>query len=182
LNIMMLRPDLADLPAVTLPEGYRLLSAADLPDPAPAWVQVINASFGDQDWTVESVTRDFISQPQYDPQGVFFVAHGEELVATAFAWRDTPDEAQQGRVHYVGTCAEHRARGLGRAVVLAVMHYFAQRAFARVMLETQAFRAPAIRCYQGLGFAPFPRNAEEEAEWVTGLANVAELAARRRTA
>jgi ribosomal protein S18 acetylase RimI-like enzyme len=178
LNIMMLRPNLANLPAIALPEGYQLICAADLDDPAPAWAGVINASFGDHDWTVETVSRDFISQPQYDPRGVFFVARDAEFVATAFAWRDAADETALGRVHWVGTCAEHRGRGLATAVVLAVMHYFAQHGFSRVMLETQSYRAPAISCYQALGFEPFPRNAEEEAEWAIGLANVAALPPR----
>jgi ribosomal protein S18 acetylase RimI-like enzyme len=185
LNIMMVRPSLNDLPPVTLPEGYRLLTAAGLPDLAGRWAGVINAAFGDQDWTPESATRDYINQPQYDPAGVFFIAREAagaggalDLVATAFAWLDTPGETELGRVHWVGTCAEHRGRGLANAVVLAVMHYFARHGFARAMLETQSYRAPAISCYQALGFEPYPRNAEEEAEWAIGLANVAALPPR----
>lgn len=179
MNIMMLRPNLDALPEVALPEGYRLLTARDVPQLPEAWVALINEAFGDQDWTVAGVHRDYIGQPQYDPDGVFFVACGERLVATAFAWLDTPEETQQGRVHWVGTVIDHRGRGLAKAVVVAVLRYLAQRGFSRAILETQSYRAPAIACYQGLGFEPCPRCPEEEAEWVVGLRNVADLEAQR---
>lgn len=179
MNIMMLRPNLDGLPEIRLPEGYRLVTAGELPEPEPVWVEVINRAFGDQDWSLQSVRRDYVNQPQYDPAGVFFVCCGDEPVATAFAWCDVPEETALGRVHWVGTVIEHRGRGLATAVVVAVLRYFAGRGFERAMLETQSYRAPAIRCYQMLGFEPFPRSPEEEAEWALGLRNVAELTRQR---
>lgn len=172
MNICMIRPHLDDLPPIRLPDGYELLTAADMDDPAQPWADVVNSSFGDTRWTAESVRRDFISQPQYDPQGVFFVAHQGRLVATAFAWRDDPQETRTGRIHFVGTVPDQRGRGLGRAVVLAVLHYLCQRGFHQGLLETQAFRLPAIRIYLALGFEPVPRNEEEEREWAPVMAQL----------
>jgi mycothiol synthase len=165
LNIMMTRPNLEAVPTVSLPEGYSLVSAETVPALPQAWSALINEAFEEPQWTEESVVRDYISQPQYDAAGVFFVLHENMPVATAFAWLDAPDECIAGRVHWVGTLPEHRGKGLAGAVVLAVLHYLAERGFRSAFLETQAFRIPAIRLYTALGFQPEPRNEEELLEW-----------------
>ena len=165
LLILMTRPDLEDLPEVTLPEGYRIVSAAEFDDPAPMWAEVINRSFEDRSWTAEHVHENFISREQYDPAGVFLVMHGEEAVATAFAWPDTPQERESGRIHWVGALEQHRGKGLARAAVTAVMQYLRRHGFQRTHLETQPYRLPAIRLYLSLGLEPTPRNEEEQAAW-----------------
>jgi mycothiol synthase len=163
-TIRMDGPPLTDIPEPQLPPGYELRAGAE--NLAETWVRAINAAFGDKDpWTVERFEASFANQPQFDPEGFFFVWHGDEPVATAFAWRDAPEEDTWGRVHWVGVTPEHRGKGLARAVVTAVMRHHAARGMKRVFLETQGFRQPAIRLYLSLGFRPAPRNEEEEAIW-----------------
>ncbi len=169
LLIRMVRPNLDDLPAISLPEGYRLATAAELDDAPATWADVITRSFGDRQSTAEGFQADYASKVQYDPEGVFFIMHGDEAVSTAFAWRDQPDETEFGRVHWVGTLKEHGRKGLASAVVLAVLHYFKERGFKRGFLETQGSRLPAIRVYMALGFEPGicseEKRAGEEAVW-----------------
>lgn len=165
MDIAMLRPTLEEIPAVVLPEGYRLISAAELDDPAPLWAQVINDAFGDTNWTADRPREEFMNKPQYDPSGVFFILHGEDPVSTAFAWLDTPEEKELGRVHWVGTVEGHRGKGLGANVVCAVLHHHRRRNLKRAYLTTQGKRVPAIRLYMRLGFEPWPRSTEEAVEW-----------------
>ena len=163
----MLRPHLDHIPPVVLPAGYRLVTAEQLEDPAPIWAQVINESFGDTHWPPDRPREEFMSKPQYDPTGVFFIFWGDEddPVSTAFAWRDTPEEKELGRVHWVGTVERHRGKGLGQSVVCAVLHHHRARGMQRAYLTTQAKRLPAIRLYLRLGFEPWPRSDAEAAEW-----------------
>lgn len=165
LLLLMVRPNLDGLPPLALPEGYRLATAAEFDKPAPLWAAVINESFDDQSWTEEYVHESFASKEQHDPEGVFFIMRGAEAVSTAFAWLDDPGERQDGRVHWVGTSPEHRGKGLGTAVVVAVLHYFKQHGFEKAHLETHPPLLPAIRVYLSLGFEPVPRKHEEETAW-----------------
>ena len=163
-TIRMRRPDLKDLPPIELPEGYSLRTA--WPGFEETWVRIARAAFGEEDgWTVEKFREQLSSKQQFDLDGQFFVFSGDEPVAMAFAWLDEPDEKVWGRVHWVAVVPEHRGNGLGRAVVLAVMHYLAQRGFPKVFLDTQGYRQPAIRLYLSLGFRPAPRDEEEEKVW-----------------
>ncbi len=172
LLILMTRPHLDDLPPLAVAPGYRLATAAEFENPAPMWAQLINRAFTDQNWSEAYIEENFRSKPQYDPHGVFFVMHGESAVSTAFAWLDEPGETQRGRIHWVGALPEHRGKGLGRAVVLAVMHYFRERGFSQTYLETHPPMLPAISLYLSLGLEPTPRNPDEEAAWAEVMKNL----------
>ena len=74
-----------------------------------------------------------------------------------------------GRVHFVGALPAERGKGLGRAVVVAIMHYFADRGFQKVMLGTQGYRKPAVQLYLSLGFQPWPHDEEEARIWAEWL-------------
>lgn len=165
LLVLLQRPHLDELPPVTLPDGYRLATAADFAEPAPMWAALINEAFGDQKWTADYIHENFASKPQYDPHGVFFVMRGHEPVSTAFAWLDEPGETVAGRIHWVGVREHHRGKGLARAVVVSVMRYFRERGFKMAFLETQPRMTPAICLYMSLGLEPVPRNDEEQKAW-----------------
>lgn len=165
LLIKMTRPNLDDLPEITLPAGYRLATAAEFHAPAAMWAEIVSASFPDTVWTAEHVHEQYMDKEQYDPFGVFFVMVGEEVASTAFAWLDEPGESVCGRVHWVGTRPEHRRRGLASSAVVAVLRYFRDRGFARAFLETSPPLIPAIRAYFALGFEAEPRNDAERVAW-----------------
>ncbi|MFQ5810973.1 MAG: GNAT family N-acetyltransferase [Armatimonadota bacterium] len=164
LLVRMDRPHLEGLPTVRLPEGYRLETARDGFE--PTWAHVVNAAFLNEEHTAEKCREQFSSKKRFDPKGMFFVVTPEgEPVATAFAWRDTPEEQECGRVHWVATVPGQQGKGLGRAVTLAVLHYLKEHGFARAFLETQPYRLPAIRLYLSLGLQPTPKDAEHEECW-----------------
>jgi len=166
LLITMVRPNLEDLPAVCIADGYVLKTAADFGDPVPVWIEAINNSFEDTNWTSEYIHAEFMDKQQYDPAGVYFVMHGDTPVSTAFAWIDDPDEQVMGRVHFVGTRPEHRGKGLARGTVSAVLHRLRERGLQKAMLGTHPFRLPAISVYLKLGFEPAPGDdPEQQAAW-----------------
>jgi mycothiol synthase len=171
LTVRMDRPHLRDVPEVVLPESYELRTA--WPGFEDAWARVMNASFDDERFTAAQCRESFTSKPdQFDPEGMFIVMHGDEPVASAFAWLDVPGEREIGRVHWVGTDPKHTRKGLARAVTVAVLRYLAGRGFARAFLETQPYRLPAIRLYLQLGFEP---NAKGLANHETAWAEVARI-------
>ena len=178
LLVRMDRPDLEGLPTVRLPEGYRLERAREGFE--ATWAGIINAAFGDENWTAASCREQFSGHERFEHEGMFFAVSPEgEAVATAFAWLDTPDERVCGRVHWVGSLPEHRGKGLGRAVTLAVLHYFRASSFARAFLETESYRLPAIRLYLSLGFEPTPRDAEHEECWREIMEKIRQLDEKR---
>jgi len=149
-NILMMREDLEDLEPILLPEGYELKTFAWGDE--EKWVELMRSIFPESDWTVEKFKETFASQPQFDPDGLFFIIKEGEYVATALGWFDEPAKGDIGRVHWVGVKEEHRGKGLGRAVVLAVLHYLKENGSQKVILDTQEYRKPAIRLYESLGF------------------------------
>lgn len=176
LLIQMTRPYLEGLPEVKLPEGYRLVSADELEAPEAMWAALVNKSFGNTSWTADYVRENFASKEQFDPRGVFFVLCGTQAVATAFAWLDEPGETRSGRIHWVGTDPDHRRKGLGTAVVVAIMRYFRDRGFTEAFLETHPPLIPAIRVYLSLGLEPTPRNEEEQEAWREVFARIRDQA------
>ncbi len=149
-NVVMMKDSLEDLEEVQLPEGYKLKTFS--PGDEEKWVELMRNIFPESDWTVEKFKEAFASQPQFDPQGLFFIIKGEEYVATALGWFDDVNNKEMGRVHWVGVKEEHRGKGLGKAVVLAVLHYLRSQGSWKVILDTQEYRKPAIRLYETLGF------------------------------
>lgn len=172
LVISLRRPNLDDLPPVRIAEGYRLATASEFDNPCPNWAGVINACFADQHWTEEYIRESFISRDQYDPDGVFFIMHGNDAVSTAFTWRDEPQETREGRIRWVATLPEHRGKGLGSAVVLTAMHYLKARGFEAVRLGTLPPLLPAIRMYLSLGMQPMLGEPEQDAAWREVLGNL----------
>ncbi len=173
-NIRMDRPDLAGLPPQTpLPAGFRYVPYDE--SLQPRWVDLLNQAFPESGpFTPESWREQTTGKPQFRPEWVGLVERerDRQLCATAFAWIDQAEERELGRVHWVAALKDVRGLGLGRAVTLFVLHTLAREGFRRVMLDTQAFRIPAIALYLSLGFQPTPANAEEAEIWRAVLAQL----------
>jgi mycothiol synthase len=91
----------------------------------------------------------------FDPAGFFIAARGD--VMTGFHWTKVagPAAADQGigEVYVVGVDPGERGTGLGRALTLAGLGYLRDRGLAEAMLYVDEDNVPAIRMYEGLGFA-----------------------------
>ena len=155
-QLRMRRPSLEGLPAVVVPAGYGLRTYREGDE--RAWGEIMEAPEGiGRDWTVEKVRASMMEKPQFEAAGLYFVTSDAERgkpVASAAAWRNPTAGERTGYVHMVCALPGHRGRGLGRLVTLATLHYMRERGDQDVLLETDDFRAPAVKTYLGLGFVP----------------------------
>jgi len=154
--------DLNSLPAATVPPGYTLRTYGD--GDAAAWCRIMTGQVGQ--WTVERFYTDVHDKPVFRPDGLFFAVCDNTPVATACAWW-VPEEYGQdvGILHMVATDPAHRNRGLGRAVSLSVIHFFAELGMRACVLSTTSQRLAAIRMYLSLGFEPELDTPEIRALW-----------------
>jgi predicted N-acetyltransferase YhbS len=136
-----------ELPAYTLPEGYRLQSMADDND-----LDRRRKAFGlgfnhldPRDWPSLLSSQELQRAPDYRPElDLYVVAPDGEFVSFCIAWWD--ERNRIASLEPVGTVAEYRRRGLARAVVLEAIRRVAARGAERVFVgSNQAF-------YLSLGF------------------------------
>jgi mycothiol synthase len=117
-------------------------------------------------WTVERFYAEMRDKPVFRPDGLFFAVHDDVPVATACAWWVLKEYGPHvGILHMVATHPEHRHLGLGRAVSLSVMHFFAQLQMQACVLSTTSQRLAAIKLYLSLGFEPELDTPEIQALW-----------------
>jgi ribosomal protein S18 acetylase RimI-like enzyme len=64
----------------------------------------------------------------------------------------TPDRPEMAWVYYVGVDPEHRAKGYGRALLVAAERELTRRGVPRLGLNVHGHNSVAIGLYQSLGF------------------------------
>lgn len=160
-QLFMRLPFLAELGEPRqLPDGYELRVAARSEYAGVA--EVLAAAF-DEPWDELRVEQEL--GPSEGVEAVFVVVGGSRVVATASARVLPSTYPGSGYVHYVGVHPDARGRALGEAVSVAVVQYFANRGLTDAVLETDAFRMPALRTYFRLGFVPEYRQSNDPARW-----------------
>ena len=158
LSMTMRRDRLLRLSGTRVREGYdlRRCRAGD----SDGVAGVLDAS-GFQGWTAGRVA-DYLAEPERGA-GSRVVARGTRIVASTFAsWQEL---GRVGVLDYVACHPEHRGRGLGRAVCLGVLRFFAGRGYESVTLLTDDVRLPAIALYLSLGFAPDMTREDMPGRW-----------------
>lgn len=134
-------------------------------DDVTALAEVLTASF-EEDWGEQRVRDVLLEAPDVDRTWV--VVRGNDVVGTA-SERHLDLYPGQGYVHYVGVLPSASGHGLGELVTHACLTGFAERGLEGAVLETDAFRGPAIRTYLKLDFLPEYRSEEERVAWVEAL-------------
>ena len=158
LSMTMVRDRLLGLSGVRVPEGY-LLRGGRASD-SDGIAGVLEAS-GFQGWTAGRVA-DYLAEPERR-DGTRVVACGVRIVASTFASRQ--EMGRIGVLDYVACHPDHRGRGLGRAVCVGVLEFFARRGYESVTLSTDDVRLPAIALYLSLGFAPDMTRDDMPGRW-----------------
>lgn len=162
--------DLRNLPPIEVPEGYELRTYK--PGDEAAWAEIMNTGIGE--WTAESCREKLIGCPQFLPEGLFFVTYGGTPVGSACAWRSSENEWEKGSLHMVCVLPEHRSKGLGYLLSLAVLHFFRDNGFKEIELSTDDFRIPAIKTYLRLGFKPMFTDETHAERWKIVLDQIGE--------
>ena len=163
---------LADLPDLELPEGYALCTFT--PGDAAAFVELLRRNGELGEWSLERAARLFGPDGEAVLEASYFALRDGEPVATAQLDRNRDRVyAPFAELGWVAALPEHRGRGVGRAVCLAVMHAAARAGHPEIFLRTDDHRLPAIKSYLGLGFEPWHVDPTAAARWRVILAQLA---------
>ncbi len=142
---------LTDLAEPLLPDGYTIRAATGVEE-AAGLAEVHRASFG-VPWTAE-IYRKVMESPGYAAEREFVVvAPDGGFAAFTLTWHDHVN--RMGLFEPVGTHADHRRKGLGKALLLTVLRHMRTvgMEFAEVVNEggNEASRALYLSC----GFRPW---------------------------
>tara|TARA_A100001037_G_scaffold27533_1_gene22208 strand:- start:40 stop:558 length:519 start_codon:yes stop_codon:yes gene_type:complete len=172
----MLRDHLDDLPEIQVPDGYELRSYQ--PGDDQAWCDIMEGNVG-RNWTAELFEQKMSSDPRFSPDALFFALHEELPVASACAWRPSPEEEVVGDVHMVGALDDHRGKGLGHLVNSAVLHKLKEQGFQKAHLKTDDWRLAAINSYLKAGFEPLNTHISHAERWDLILEKISEYEKNR---
>lgn len=90
-------------------------------------------------------------KPQFSNDGLFFVKHKNQYIATVLAWQDE-EVTDVGRLHWLAVLPDHRGKGIGKALCLCILKFFKDHKKASTKLRTETFRDKAIQLYESVGF------------------------------
>jgi mycothiol synthase len=157
----MARPLERPIPAPQFPPGYTVRTLAGEPE-YEQWVDIFNWSFIDH-WNHHPMTleqhRHLVSGPHYRPDGDLIAVAADGTFA-AFCHCEINDEdnrhsgRNEGWIDALGTRRGHRQIGLGRAILLAGMHWLKGQGLTTAVLYVDAENPTgALRLYESVGFA-----------------------------
>ena len=127
--------------AAAVDVAVRPLTAADLPVLERLEVEL----FGAGAWSAATLAEE-LTAPGRTYVGA--TLPGGTLVGYAGLWFDGWD----AQVMTVGTDAAHQGRGVGRAMLVALVDRAREVGAASVLLEVRVDNAPALHLYEALGF------------------------------
>jgi mycothiol synthase len=163
-ELLQMRRPLADLPAVTVPDGVRIRTYSGPADDAEL-MRVNNAAFAwhpEQSGWTDADIAELREEPWFDPAGLFMAVdeHTDKLLG--FHWTKVHSK-ELGEVYIVGVDPAAQGRGLGATLTLVGMHHLADRLpeseQPAVMLYVEADNSAAVKTYQRLGFDVFSVDA-----------------------
>jgi ribosomal-protein-alanine N-acetyltransferase len=117
----------------------------------PGIMVLENAIFPDDSWSESTMLREVA-----DPNGYYLVAEHPEAMPgepiDGYAGLLAPRGTGDADIQTIAVAERARRRGLGRALVLALIAEADRREAERVFLEVRADNAAAQRLYASLGF------------------------------
>ncbi|OWJ67912.1 GNAT family N-acetyltransferase [Inquilinus limosus] len=148
--------DLTEVPAPVLSEGFRFLTAADVP--AAAAVQAHRDAWHPSSLTEAAFERVRRTWPYRADLHPLVAAPDGTLAATAIIWLD--EATRTAEFEPVGTHRDFRRLGLGTALQLHGMHLARAAGATRMLVACLGAPGhPAARdLYYGVGFRPFTRD------------------------
>lgn len=122
-----------------------------------AWVEANNRAFAEHPdqggYTLERL-HERMAEAWFDPEG--FRLHERHSRLAAFCWTrrhpSTQQDPELGEIYAIGVDPDFQGLGLGRAMVLAGLHWLAEQGVGTAMLYTDSTNEAALHLYRGLGF------------------------------
>jgi mycothiol synthase len=145
------RISLDDLAKAELPEGYIIRAATGIED-AAGLAEVHKASFGVA-WTAESY-RKVMESPGYAAEREFVVvAPDGNFAAFTVTWHDPAN--RMGLFEPVGTHSDYRRKGLGKALLLTVLHHMKTLGMEFAEVVNEGTNEGSRSLYLSCGFRPW---------------------------
>jgi ribosomal-protein-alanine acetyltransferase len=142
--------------------ALRRAEAADL----DAIMVIERATFPDDAWSTSSMRAELAG-----PHGYYLVAVGDSGAIEGYAGLLAPEGAGQGDIQTISVIEAARGRGVGRALMEALLAEAERRGAVEVFLEVRADNETAQRLYAALGFEriavrPHYYQPDNEDAWV----------------
>ena len=157
-ELIQMQRELLDIPKYVVPLGISIRTYAGAED-HPELLRVNNAAFSwhpEQGGWTDSDVAGRVSEPWFDPEGLFLAFDEKTGLLLGFHWTKVHDAADgaTGEVYVVGVDPAAQGRGLGRLLTLVGIEHLARRLGpdSAVMLYVESDNAAAVRTYQALGF------------------------------
>ena len=150
-NLKFENPELEDL---LLPEGYSLRHFDSAKD-AKALMELQNLSF-ETHWGFSPNDMEQIvyrtRMERTTNQGIIFIEKDSEIAGYNWTMESRNADSAVGWVAMTGVHPKYRGLRLGRAVVLAGMHYLISQNVPHIELEVDSENIPATNLYESIGF------------------------------
>ncbi|MCB9452201.1 MAG: GNAT family N-acetyltransferase [Anaerolineaceae bacterium] len=159
-SMVLFRQSLAHVPTPLLPPGFSFLERMDAANVEQRTAVHVSAftrlnpdgSIAFKSKMTPDYYRKFMTAPGYDPElDVVVVAPDGAFASFVMAWADAT--LKMGEFEPVGTHADYRRRGLGKAALLEAMRRLRARGMDVATVMTWAKDEGNIAFYQSAGFA-----------------------------
>ena len=127
------------------------------------WIELLCMGEFDGEWN-KNTFNEFIS-PIERQEGSKVILENNTAIAATFASAVIYEKKETGRLDFVVTHPDHRKKGLGKNICIAVINHFIEKKYEKVILQTDDWRIPAIAVYLKLGFKPVFTSKELEKRW-----------------
>ncbi|GHO62362.1 hypothetical protein KSC_012540 [Ktedonobacter sp. SOSP1-52] len=165
-HYVALEHPLTDLPLVpALPEGFTLRPLAGEQEVA-AYAELHRAAFESTSMTPEWRART-LQMPQYRPElDIVVSAPGGELAGFCVGW--LAPERGVAQIEPLGVHPRYQHLGLGRVLLLEMLHRFQAHGAEKGLVETNLERTAARKAYESVGFSQ-GHIVYHQGKWMTNV-------------
>ena len=142
------------LPKTNIPKGFCLthfVKSRDEPDLTYLQNQSFATHWGFAPNNEEEISAR-VSMERNNPEGIIIIKDGKRFAGYNWTLTASSYDKSVGWISMTGIHPDYRGRKLGKAIVLAGMHYLKKMGVYEIELEVDSDNKPATNLYLGLGF------------------------------
>lgn len=161
-DLLLERPDLEDLPAYSLPPGYRFVPYCDGDRDSWIGIEISAKELRDFRQGAEVWDNYYGGHGSSLPKRMIFIENEQgEKVATATAYYDVQghDAPETGYLHWVAVRREDQGKKLARPLIAYTLNRLRELGYTHTKIHTQTTTWLACKLYLDFGFRPTAENA-----------------------
>jgi len=164
IDVKMIRENLDDIPEYSLPSGYSIRWYRQGYE--KHWQAVQSLADDYTRMTPDLFEEQFGTDKELLSERQCFLCDSEDnIIGTATAWLDNPDEESPGRIHWLAIIPRRQGRGLAKPLLAIICKRLKELGHGKTYLTTQSVRIPAINLYAKFGFAPVIDSDDDREIW-----------------